>query len=72
MPLGDIAASALGFLIQAIVEVLFYAVFYWIGKVVLLVLTLGRYPQPDSNEEFVAVCGILITGLTIWAIVAFL
>ena len=58
-------------LLDAIVEFIFTFVFYWPGKVVLRMMTLGRYPpslETPHNQAFVAIIGftsIFFTFITI-------
>ncbi len=49
-------------LLDAILEFVLTYVLYWPGKVVLRLVTLGRYPPSITahhNEEFVAVIGFV-------------
>jgi hypothetical protein len=51
------------FLVRVVGGVIFHAVFYWPGWLMLRVLTFGRYPPagPDRhNEAFVAVMGFAL------------
>jgi len=56
---------------QFVLEVLFYGLFYWPGWLILRVLTLGKYPPPQSqphNRYFVSGIPLvlLLAGITFY------
>jgi hypothetical protein len=70
MAFDVIAEVVIRVVAQFVVETLFVGVFYWPGWVILRVLTLGRYPPPQShphNREFVAIMAfaILLAGMAL-------
>ena len=76
MPLSEVGEAVLKGIFRVffeiIVEVVLRLVGYWIGWVFLRVLTLGRNPNSDSNEDFVSFVGIIVLCLTIWGAVLIL
>lgn len=71
MALDAIAEVVLRVVGNFIVEVLFVGIFYWPGWVILRVVTLGRYPPPQSrphNREFVATVAVIVflAGVTVY------
>lgn len=63
MALDAIAEIAFRVIGQLVIEVLFVGVFYWPGWLILRVVTVGRYPPPQSRQhsrEFVAVVAFVV------------
>lgn len=62
MPAGEIAEGIFKFIARLVIEVVLEIVCYWVGKVVLRIITLGKYPPPqaqDHSESFVASIGLV-------------
>jgi len=61
--------NAIGrFLGYVVIDILLEIIFYWIGKISLRILTLGRYP-PRQEEKHCEGC-VQAFGLTIFVVVA--
>ena len=67
MPLDDIAVGLFKiigkFIVYLVVDVLLEIVFYFLGKVVLQIVTLGKYPPKLDKEHshgFVQFIGFLV------------
>jgi hypothetical protein len=57
MALDTIAELAGRAVAHVVIELLFVGIFYWPGWLILRVVTIGRYPPPQTqphNREFVA------------------
>lgn len=71
MALDTIAELAGRALAHVVMEVLLVGIFYWPGWLILRVVTVGRYPPPQSqphNREFVAAVAlvVLIAAVTVY------
>jgi len=46
-----------------LIDIITEIIFYWIGKITLRIITLGKYPPPADHEHadwFVSLIGILV------------
>lgn len=63
MALDTIAELAFRAVVHVLVEIVLVGVFYWPGWLILRVVTIGRYPPPQSqfrSREFVATVALMV------------